>query len=189
MNVAAEKWWRDEETGDLELEVSGVPIALRFDGDAHGVHAWKKVDFVFHWPEQNELWLVEVKDPDNPHAKGDTNGLIERFQSEKLIYGSLAQKAKDSFLYVFLDGQLPANTKILYVVLFACGRLKPGQQARHYLNATKALRRALGLDGPGGGGWAKHGIFIRDCLILSLEQWNARVGTRVQVRRLSTSHE
>lgn len=181
-----ECWWRDEDTGDLELDVSAVPRPWRFDHEEHGIHHWRKVDFVFHWPETKELWLVEIKDPDNPYVQGDPARLIEDFKQKKLIHESLAPKAKDTFLYLLLDDELPAGTNITYIVLFACDAFSPAKRAKYYRTAADELRRALGLRGPRGQGWARADLYIKDCLILSLHEWVQVLGDRVKARRLST---
>ncbi|MBK9265677.1 MAG: hypothetical protein IPM54_38545 [Polyangiaceae bacterium] len=186
MNSTAEKWWRDEDTGDLELEVSGVPEACRFDGELHKIAAWKRVDFVFHWPNQRELWLVEIKDPDNPNVQSDPATLIEKFRSKDLIRNNLAPKAKDSFLYLLLQNQLPQGTRIIYLVLFACEQFKLEKRARYFRAAGDELKRCLGLPGPEGHAWPRACPYVDECLILSLSEWNHQVGSRVKVRRLSS---
>lgn len=189
MTVVPEKWWRDELSGDLELDVSRVPEASMFDSDEHGIGEWKKVDFVFHWPEEKLLWLVEVKDVDNPVARSHPDALIEKFQSEQLIRGSLAGKAKDSFLYLLLQNRLPKDTQIVYYVLFAWDGLAASRKARLFGRVTRSLRGALGIGGPQGRGWVQPGLYIHACMIMPLDDWNTYVGSRVPVRRLSTNHE
>lgn len=177
--------WLAEETADLEFDVSAVPDPCRFDSQSHGIEHWKKVDFVFHWPEQKELWLVEVKDPDNPFGGGDPTFQIEDFKNKALIGESLAPKAKDSFLYLLLEDRLPPDTTIKYVVLFACEQLPPAKRAKYYRAANDELRRKLGIRGPLGRSWMKRALYIQECLILSLSEWNRHLGGRVSVRRVS----
>ena len=40
MTAGVEQWWRDEDTGDLEFDVSRVPEPFRFDGPEHGIAHW-----------------------------------------------------------------------------------------------------------------------------------------------------
>lgn len=177
--------WLAEETADLEFDVSSVPDPCRFDSQSHGIEHWKKVDFLFHWPAERELWLVEVKDPDNPFGRGDPTFQIEDFKNKALIGENLAPKAKDSFLYLLLEDRLPPDTRIKYVVLFACEQLPPAKRAKYYRAAIDELRRKLGIRGPLGRSWVKRGLYIQECLILSLSEWNEHLGRRVSVRRVS----
>lgn len=187
MTLAAGKalLWLAEETADLEFDVSSVPDPCRFDSQSHGIEHWKKVDFVFHWPAERELWLVEVKDPDNPFAQGDPTFQIAGFTNKTLIGKNLAPKAKDSFLYLFLEDRIPPDTRVTYFVLFACEQLPAKKRAKYYRAANDELRRKLGLRGPLGRDWAKRDLYIQDCLILSLSEWNHHLGGRVGVRRVS----
>lgn len=178
--------WLAENDADLEFDVSAVPAPRRFDDGTHGVDRWKKVDFILHWPEDKEMWLVEVKDPDNPYGRGAPSFQMEDVTQKTLISQSLAPKAKDSFLYLLLQDQLPVETKVIYLVLFACEQFPPAKRAKYYLSAGRELRRSLGLGGPLGGGWVKRHLYIQECLILSLSEWNDVLGTRVRVRRLSS---
>jgi len=184
---AHEKWWRDEETGDLEFETSSIPSVRRFDADSHGITDWKKVDFLFHWPDTKELWLVEVKDPDNPYGSGDPSFMIEDFKQKTLIHESLAPKAKDTFLYLLLEDTIPEGTRLIYVVLFACEHLDVRKRARYFNAAMDQLKRSLGILGPFGHGWKKAPLYLSECEILSLSDWNRhpQIGGRVRVRRLS----
>ena len=53
--------WRE---ADLYFDFSGAIRADKFDGPRHGLsHCMKSVDFVVEW--QHQLWLIEVKDPEN----------------------------------------------------------------------------------------------------------------------------
>jgi hypothetical protein len=173
---------------DLAFDVRKVFRPDHFDHQSHGLDAFKKVDFVFEWPE--EIWLVEVKDADDPEGR-DLNdpsrrserqeAFIDQFKSGTLIDRNLGPKVRDSFLYLLLERRLPEGKEIRYIVLFACAGLSP----KALLTATKKLKKSAGLLGPHGQGWRSG--YLKDCVILDLEGWNRQLGDRVPVTRLSAS--
>lgn len=180
--------WLAEPDADLHFDVSRVPDAQRFDSPSHGVETLKKVDFLFHWPEERLLWLVEVKDPDNPIARaGNRERLVEEFKSKALVHHSLAPKAKDSFLYLLLEDRIPPGTTIDYLVLFACEDLPPAKRAKYFRKAAEELKRHAALGGPHGQPWRRADLYLRSCLILSLSEWNEHLRERVPVRRTSST--
>lgn len=144
---------------DLAFDVSKVPSPRYFDHPSHGVEAWKKVDFVFEW--SSELWLVEVKDPENPTSDPQrAKDYIDDLKDHRLITRSLGPKGRESYLYLQLQDQLPAGKLIKYYVLFACSALG----ARELSTATNVLKRSLGLPGPHGSAWMRVNEYIYDYL-------------------------
>lgn len=93
-----------EPEADLAFDVSRVLTPTYFDHHSHGVDAFKKVDFLFEWPD--ELWFVEVKDPDNPASDpARASDYIEAFKTQRLIFRELGPKARDSYLFLLLENR------------------------------------------------------------------------------------
>jgi len=162
--------------GSLRFEFRDARAVAKFDGADHGLsHTMKAVDFVVTWDE--EIWLVEVKDPTDPriplHKISDVRtDFIQKVGSGKLIEHELKPKLRDSFLYLHLEARLEPS-RLRYLVLLAIDldpRLMMAQRER--------LERLLPIHGPGGRPWRRP--FVSDALILDIETWNSSLpGTRV----------
>ena len=55
------------EDNRLKFNDSEALRAIQFDDNTHKADSWKKVDFEVEW--ENELWLIEVKDPTEEYTK------------------------------------------------------------------------------------------------------------------------
>ena len=122
----------------------------------------KAVDFVVELSDR--VLFIEIKDPQNPHAKpADTTSFINRFQSGQLDE-DLKYKYRDSFLYEWASGR--TNKPIHYYVIVAISSLDtPAMLAR-----TDALKRKLPLNGPSSGHWKSR--IVADCMVVNIWLWN-----------------
>lgn len=149
--------------GDLRLEVPERVSGRQFDdGSQHGLsHCMKAVDWILEFSE--EVWFIEVKDPDSPGAKahGNRNDFLQEFLSGKLS-GELATKFRDSFLYEWACNRV--DKPISYYVIFASADLDDAL----LLARTEDLRRKLPVGMPAT--WVR--AMVRDSLVFNVAKWN-----------------
>ena len=178
----------------IHIEFPNATRVTKFDGYCHGMsHCFKAVDGICEWLE--ETWLVEIKDPEDSR-------IPERMRKERLrafeqnllaprhrVSGEssaapdffkehLAQKLKDTVLYLHLDRRLP-DKAMKFLVLAGADQLDPAL----LLSAQDRLRGACG-DPKTGTPWRLDYAVA----FLTLEQWNKRFphcpARRVQTRAM-----
>lgn len=154
--------------GEIQIEFQGVLHAEKFDDARHGMsHCLKAVDFLCEWP--SDLWLVELKDPEESAIpeKHRANSVAEfrtHLSTEDYFRGVLAQKLKDTILYLHLDCRLP-DKPMKYVVLAGLSSMDSAMM----LNALDRLRKACG-DPKQGIPW-RRGYAVA---FLNIKEWNKR---------------
>ncbi len=159
--------------GTLELAVPPGVRVRKFDGAEHGLsHCMKAVDFVVEDGER--IFLIEIKDPDDPGAPGGSGadflkGLIEGKKDDELV-----RKYRDSFLYLWAE--VVEGKKWTYCVLVAAKELEDAL----LLWRTEELRRKLPVDGPGGR-WRRR--FADGCVVCNIAAWNRHL-PQFRARRL-----
>lgn len=154
--------------GEIQIEFQGVLNAEKFDDDRHRMsHCLKAVDFLCDWP--CDLWLVELKDPEESviplqHKANSVAQFTRELSSDEYFRGVLAQKLKDTILYLHLDCRLP-DKPMKYVVLAGLSSMDSAMM----LNALDRLRKACG-DPKQGVSWQREYAVT----FLNIEQWNKR---------------
>ena len=154
--------------GDIEIDFQGVLQAEKFDDAKHGMsHCLKAVDFLCDWA--NDLWLVELKDPEEVaipplHKAHSVAQFTKELSTEAYFRSVLAQKFKDTILYLHLDRRLP-DKPLKYIVLVGLSSM----DAAMMLNALDRLKKACGDPKPGTP-WLRGYIVA----FLNLAEWNKR---------------
>ncbi len=154
--------------GEIQIEFQGVLNAEKFDDSRHGMsHCLKAVDFLCDWPK--DLWLVELKDPEESaiplkHQANSVAQFTKGRSTEQYFRSVLAQKLKDTILYLHLDCRLP-DKPMKYVVLAGLSSMDSAMM----LNALDRLRKACG-DPKQGIPW-RRGYAVA---FLNMEEWNKR---------------
>ena len=154
--------------GEIQIEFQGVLKAEKFDDARHGMsHCLKAVDFLCDWP--SDLWLVELKDPEESaiplkHQANSVAQFTRELSTEQYFRSVLAQKLKDTLLYLHLECRLP-DKPMKYVVLVGLSSMDSAMM----LNALDRLRKACG-DPKSGIPW-RRGYAVA---FLNIEEWNKR---------------
>ena len=167
--------WVFEER-DLQITMSNVKEARRFDGPDHGLsHCMNAVDFVVELDDR--FLFIEFKDPQHPGATTESR---ENFIG-RLLSGSLDEELKhkyrDSFLYLWAAGRI--GKPIYYMVLIAHDALTSADRVLD--RRTSELKRKLPAGLPSK--WI-HTI-VEDCAVFNLASWNQRFQD-FQVTRVSS---
>ncbi|ULR30411.1 hypothetical protein MJO48_18510 [Dickeya fangzhongdai] len=171
--------WKE---GDLFIDFSRADSAIKLDKDGksgHGLtHVLKSVDFVVEW--SNQLWLIEVKDPEHgaiPVVNRETEmtRFSDNMQSGALITKHLFPKLRDSLIYLGLNNGI-AQKPLKYIVLIGLQALTPAELS----GLRSVLWRTEWVGGPQPRGWAKS----FDVLCLNIEQWN-RLLVHCPITRIS----
>jgi len=153
--------------GHLEFDFRTAIVSTRFDADEVNdlSHCMKRVDFIVE--TANQLFFIEVKDLDNPHAQPqNVNKFLQELHSDALIANKLVPKARDSFLFNHLTNGLPEGKARIYVVLIACGQL----QTPELSTLTDKLKTYLPLVGPFKQAWPQP--YFDSCFITNFSGWN-----------------
>ncbi len=154
--------------GEIQIEFQGALQAEKFDDGRHGMsHCLKAVDFLCDWP--GDFWLVELKDPEEStipikHREISVVQFTKELSTEEYFRSVLAQKLKDTILYLHLDARLP-DKPMKYVVLVGMSSMDSAMM----LNALDRLRKACG-DPKQGIPW-RRGYAVA---FLNLAEWNKR---------------
>lgn len=154
-------------------------ISLDNHGRGHGMtRIMKAVDFVVEW--NDEFWLIEVKNPENPAIDPERKAqaiqeFLENIQSKTLIYSELFPKLIDSVLFLGFDRGIPSKP-MRYMALIGVSFLEPA----HFITLTDVLVAHYDacLKGPRDG-WSK-GFSVH---LFNLELWN-RALPQCQVTRV-----
>ena len=166
--------------GDLYIDFSQARQAWKLDGPKHGLsHCMHSVDFVVEW--ENQLWLIEIKDPDNGHIPDQHKAKQRRhfkqqLLSHHLINKHLFPKLRDSLIYLSLNKGI-ADKPMKYIALIGLSTLQPAELG----GLTQALWDHEWVKGPKAG-WQKS--FDVHCL--SVGQWN-RLLKQCPITRISCS--
>jgi hypothetical protein len=153
---------------DLEFDFRSALSVRRFDGQNHGMsHELKAIDFIVEWPD--EIWWVEVKDPENSRIPRrlktrQLKNFVEKMKSKKLIQGELAPKLKDTLIYLGLHEGI-SDRPLKYMVVLGVSNLDPAI----FSPFLTALNKACLIPGPNGK-WSKG----FDVLAFNVASWNAR---------------
>ena len=184
--------------GSLEFDFSTAIRAYKFDDPkTHGAGALKQVDFIVEW--EKEIWLLEVKDPEDSAIPAQRRAAIRRkhrrnlqlknmqatdahlqklaVYDEKLMV-AYGEKGRDSFLYLYLRDQMQ-HKPLKFIVLIGMERLS----TRILETATKGLKRSCALEGPFKGGWARP--YFQSIQVLNLSEWQDRY-PQSPIKRLPT---
>ncbi|WP_130471951.1 hypothetical protein [Candidatus Magnetaquicoccus inordinatus] len=167
-----------QESG-LYFDFSGAISVISLDnhGKGHGLsHILKAVDFVVEWDD--EFWLIEVKNPENPtipleHQERNRQEFFERIESKLLIDEELYPKFIHSLQFLGLDSGIPSKP-MRYLTLIGLSNLEPVHFSA-LADALKGHSKGL-LQGPPRTGWSK-GFSVH---LFNLELWN-RALPRCQV--------
>jgi hypothetical protein len=184
--------------GSLEFDFSAAIKAYKFDDNTHGVDPMRKVDFVVEWDE--EIWLLEVKDPEDTALPSQRRASIRRkhrrnlqlknmsatdinlknlsIYNEKLLM-AYGEKGRDSFLYLYLCAQMQ-HKPIRLLVLVGMEQLS----IRALQTASKWLSYSCALEGPFRRRWTN--AYFVDAQVLNLQSWRINF-PRVPIRRLPIS--
>ncbi|OTA19507.1 hypothetical protein Xbed_02363 [Xenorhabdus beddingii] len=155
--------------GDLYFDFSKAQSVRKLDAkgpEGHGLsHLLKSVDFVVEW--SNQLWLIEIKDPENGmiprHLKvKEQEEFRLKLQSDKLVNNELFPKLRDSLIYLSLE-QGVADKPMRYIVLIGLSSLQPAELA----GLQNKLWNTEWIKGPKRG-WKKS--FEVHCM--TVQQWN-----------------
>lgn len=152
------------EENDLVLAVPDAVVAEKFDDLNHGLsHCMKAVDFILE--TQSHILFVELKDPDDPSAKGKQSlkPFLSQFESGE-IDAALVGKYRDSWIYKRFNSGLYTKP-ILYLVLIACSDLSSAS----LVTRAGRLRKKLPLCGPDGTIWKD---FVEDVMVFNIASWN-----------------
>lgn len=167
--------------GDLYFDFSKAQSVRKLDkkgSEGHGLsHLLKSVDFVVEW--SNQLWLIEIKDPENGmipnHLKEREQTKFRRkLQSDHLINKELFPKLRDSLIYLSLEQGI-VDKPMQYITLIGLSSLQPAELA----GLQNKLWHTDWIKGPERG-WKKP--FKVHCM--TVQQWN-RVLTQCPVIRKS----
>ncbi len=160
--------------GELEFDFRKAIRAERFDEEKrHRMsHCMKAVDFLVEWPDA--LWFIEVKDPSKSSipdhlSNKERRNFIERMKKKVLFHEELGPKAKDSFLYLHLMGEVPEKP-IKYFVLLALRELDKALLSF----SARELKQASCLIGPNNSEWRNR--YICAAAVYNLETWNQHLG-------------
>ena len=124
----------------------------------------KAVDFIVE--EDDRVSFIEIKDPENPQARGKgREDFIERFHSGELDE-DLKYKYRDTFLYQWACGGI--DKPIYYWVIIALEGLTEAELSAR----TDDLRRKLPLKGPSSEEWNRS--IVAGCMVFNIETWNRR---------------
>lgn len=156
--------------GSLQFDFSQAVRVLEFDKHISPKvsHCMKCVDFLVEW--QNEVWLVEVKDPEDPNIPEQNSikeykRFVSTLYSEKLFSQELGPKAKDSFLYLYLSRKL-IDKPLKYFVLLGLDSFSDSQ----LLPLNTPLRRSICLSGLGDKEWTTP--YFKAALVFNIRNWN-----------------
>ncbi|MBF0261843.1 MAG: hypothetical protein HQL97_08435 [Magnetococcales bacterium] len=154
-------------------------ISLDNHGKGHGMtKIMKSVDFVVEWDD--EFWLIEVKNPENPDIAPERQDMakrdfFEKIQSKSLIFSELFPKLIDSILFLGFDRGIPFKP-MRYMALIGLSILEPA----HFITLRDALEAHYDgcLKGPKDG-WSKN----FSVHLFNLELWNEKL-PQCQVTRV-----
>lgn len=167
--------------GDLFFDFSRAKQVVKLDDEHHGLsHCLKSVDFIVEW--SNQLWLIEVKDPDHgsipeQHSEKQKSQFIENLQSDALITDHLFPKLRDSLIYLGLNHGISDNP-MRYIALIGLKSLDSVQ-----LDGLKdRIWKHEWVAGPKKG-WKKS----FDVRAFNVEQWNNLL-SQCPITRISEQH-
>lgn len=156
--------------GNLQFDFSKAVRVFEFDKHISPKisHCMKCVDFLVEW--QNEVWLIEVKDPENPaipsqYRSREYKRFVSTLSSDKLFSQELGPKGKDSFLYLYLSGKL-VDKSLKYFVLLGLDTFSDSQ----LLPLNTPLRRSICLSGHGDKTWTNP--YFESALVFNIRNWN-----------------
>lgn len=168
--------WRE---ADLYFDFSQAVRVEKLDGAQHSLsHLMKSVDFLVEWEDQ--LWLIEVKDPENgnipeQHRAARSAEFRASLASDTLINEHLFPKLRDSLLYLGLDEGI-SDKPLRYLAIVAVESLEVAE--------LEGLRNRLWqhswVAGPPKRGWRKS----FNVHAFNVSQWN-RLLERCPVSRIS----
>ncbi|MFH1991045.1 MAG: hypothetical protein ABIK98_01380 [Pseudomonadota bacterium] len=157
---------------ELEFDFAAAIRAERFEDITYKMsHCMKSIDFIVEWDE--ELWFIEVKDPDNSKIpskskKHERRQFFEKFKSHTLFSKELGPKIKDSFLYLHLQKNLP-DKPIKYYVLIAMKMLSPALLS----SANDQLKISSCLLGPDNSAWPNK--YLDGVAVFNKATWNEKL--------------
>ncbi|MHC8335989.1 hypothetical protein [Pseudomonas sp. LB3P25] len=171
--------WRED---DLFFDFSAAMQVIKLDEEARGLtHLLKGgVDFVVEW--SNQLWLVEVKDPDSgdipeQHRDQQQKNFLHTLLSNELIEKHLFPKLRDSLIILGMDRGI-AEKPLKYITVIGLSTLEPAQ-----LNGLKErLWKTEWLAGAKRG-WNKS----FEVHVMNVGQWNRSL-TQCPITRISEQH-
>lgn len=156
--------------GNLQFDFSSSVKVWEYDREigAKMSHCMKCVDFIVEWEE--EIWLIEVKDPEDPkipkqYKKKQYDNFISKLKHDELFFQELGPKAKDTFLYLYLSGAL-GKKPLKYLVLLGLDSFSDSQIQP--LNTT--LKRSICFLGPENKAWTNQ--YLKEALVFNLKKWN-----------------
>lgn len=151
--------------GRLRIDLPPNVAGWKFDNELHGLsHTMKAVDFIVRC-DDNVVWFIEIKDPNQTRDNSDT---AERFLHDlksNRLDTDLVRKYRDSWLYMWACEQVDESIESRYYVIVVSDRLDSALLERR----TVALQRRLPLEGPRGR-WRRR--FAVDCGVFNVESWN-----------------
>lgn len=168
--------WRED---DLYFDFSAAQHVIKLDRESAGLtHLLKGgVDFVVEWT--NQLWLVEVKDPqcgDIPaqHRAANQARFLKDLLSDSLINKHLFPKLRDSLLLLGMDYGIAAKP-MRFITIIGLSELDSAQLS----GLADRLKRTEWVAGPKRG-WNKPFAVHA----FNVEQWN-RLLQQCPITRIS----
>ena len=152
--------WRE---GELEFDFSGAlqPIEIP-DKDSKGL---KSVDFIAKYPQ--ELWLIEVKDPEATPSKrreGEIKGTLEKIRNESLMNEHILPKLYGTFAHLVQKRREPRG-RVRYGIVFGLTSLTAAERS----TLTDKSQRIVDRIGPK----IRHSRNWPIIEIHNIESWNA----------------
>jgi hypothetical protein len=168
--------WRED---DLFFDFAAASRVIKLDEKARGLtHLLKGgVDFVVEWA--NQLWLIEVKDPDcgdipERYREQQKASFLQSLMGEELINKHLFPKLRDSLIFLGMDRGI-ADKPLKYITVIGLSSLDPAQ----FNGLKERLWKTQWLAGPPRG-W--HKPF--EVHVLNVGQWN-RLLQQCPITRIS----
>lgn len=169
--------------GDLEFDFSRAIAVWEYEreiGDKMS-HCMKCVEFVVEWDDA--IWLIEVKDPENPnipkqYSKKQFQNFMDKLQSDKLFSEELGPKAKDTFLFLYLQNEL-GEKPLKYLVLLGLDSFKDAD----IFPLNTPLKRAICFLGPDNSNWVNY--YFEAAHVFNIRNWNKHF-PYCQIRRINT---
>ncbi len=114
--------------GNLQFDFSKSKSVWKIEKEISPTisHCMKCVEFIVRWP--GEIWLIEVKDPENPnipekYSDEKYKNFVDSLKRNTLFDHELGPKAKDTFLYLYLNNEL-GGEPLRYLVLLGLDSFK-----------------------------------------------------------------
>lgn len=156
--------------GNLQFDFSKSKSVWKIEKEISPTmsHCMKCAEFIVRWP--GEIWLIEVKDPENPnipekYSDEKYKNFVDSLKRNTLFDHELGPKAKDTFLYLYLNNEL-GGEPLRYLVLLGLDSFKDS-----YISSLHTqLKRSICFLGPDNSAWANQ--YFESALVFNIRNWN-----------------